>query len=107
MWIFPKKPEKLNEKNTNYYHLLDSKKEYSLWPQTDTAISTMQLFFSGFGENTIKRNPHIDNMACVEVTEMHSRGCRGPTLILPEINYSEENSDRWEIEMGEELTDGK
>ena len=46
-------------------------------------------------------------MACVEVPEMHSRGCRGPTLILPEINYSEENSDRWEIEMGEELTDGK
>lgn len=46
-------------------------------------------------------------MACVKVTEMHSQVCKGPRLILPEINYSKENSNRWEIKMGEELTDGK
>ena len=93
MWIFPMKPEKLNEKNTNYDHLLDSKKEYSLWPQTDTAISTMQFIFPVFWENTTKTNPHIENTARVKVTEMHSQICQGPRLIPPEINYSK-NSNR-------------
>ena len=45
-------------------------------------------------------------MACVKVTEMHSQVCQGPRLIPPEINYSK-NSNRWEIKMAEQLTDGK
>lgn len=46
-------------------------------------------------------------MACVKVTERHSQVCQGPRLIPPEINYSKANSNRWEIKMGEQLTDGK
>lgn len=64
MWIFPKKPEKLNEKNTNYYHLLDSKKEYSLWPQTDTAVSPMQFFFQVLGKNNKKKSAYRQHGMC-------------------------------------------
>lgn len=92
-WILPKEPEELDEENTNYHRLLDRKKEriLSLAPEWHNNKHYAAMCFEFFGENTIKRNPHIDNMTCVKVTEMHSQVCKGPKLILPEINYSKEN----------------